>query len=61
MNPNVIRSRAAQLLGWTPAEVGQFSLLMLRELVKDRDPKLAEEISATVAGGHYIFGERQQQ
>lgn len=58
MNPNEIRARAAELLGWTPAEVGQFSLQMLRELVAHKDPKLAEEISSLVQSGQHIFGER---
>lgn len=54
----LLRQRAAEVLGWTPAEAGQFSLQMLREMVRHKDPRLAEEISSLVQSGQHIFGER---
>jgi hypothetical protein len=49
-----LRVRIAKALGWTQAEVGQFSLPALREMVRPVDPKLAERISEVIAGGHHI-------
>lgn len=53
-----IRERAAKVLGWTFTETCQFSLLMLREMVRGKDDKLAQEISDLVQSGQHIFGER---
>lgn len=45
-----LRTRIAKALGWTQAEVGQFSLPALRDLVRPVDPALASDIGDVVAG-----------
>jgi hypothetical protein len=45
-----IRARIAKTLGWTQAEVGQFSLPSLHALVRPVDPKLAAELAEVIAG-----------
>ena len=52
-----IHERAAELLGWTVTECRSFSLAMLRDIVRDRDRKLADDISAVIDGGQHIMGE----
>lgn len=52
-----IHERAAELLGWTVAECRSFSLAMLRDVVRGRDQRLADDISAVIDGGQHIMGE----
>jgi hypothetical protein len=49
-----IHERIAQALGWTVPDTQGFSLATLRELVRDKDPALADEISATIRSGRHI-------
>lgn len=53
-----LHERAAEVLGWKVEETRQFSLLMLREMVRDKDPQLAKDIERTVNSGQHIFGAR---
>ena len=46
-----LHKRIAGVLGWTLADVRSFSLLTLRALLQDRDPKLAREISEFIRSG----------
>lgn len=48
-----LRARIAKALGWTQAEVGQFSLPALRELVRPIDKKLTADIEEVVAGAKH--------
>ena len=50
-----IRKRAAELLGWSLADTYGVSLAMLREMVQDKSPKLAHEISAVISSGSHIY------
>lgn len=50
-----IHDRAAELLGWTVAECRSFSLRMLRDIVRSKDQKLADDISAVLDGEHHIL------
>lgn len=50
-----IHERAAELLGWTVAECRSFNLRMLREIVRDKDRKLADDISAVLDGEHHVL------
>ena len=52
-----IHERAAELLGWTVAECRSFNLVMLRDIVRGRDQKLADDISTVIDGGQHIMGE----
>jgi predicted RNA binding protein YcfA (HicA-like mRNA interferase family) len=49
-----LRVRIAQRLGWTKEQVDSMSLPSLRELVRPADPKLAQEISDTIASEGHI-------
>lgn len=48
-----LRVRIAKALGWTQAEVGQFSLPALRELVRPVDSRLAADIDDVVEHRHH--------
>ena len=48
--------RIAAALKWSVADVQSFSMLMLREILKPKHPKLAAEVTALVASGGHIFG-----
>jgi hypothetical protein len=50
-----LHTRIATALGWTEREVRSFSLLTLREILRPRHPKLADEITGLVASGKHIF------
>jgi hypothetical protein len=50
-----LHTRIATALGWTEREVRSFSLLTLREILRPKHPKLAEEITRLVASGQHIF------
>lgn len=50
-----IHERAAELLGWTVTECRSFNLRMLREIVRDKDRKLADDISAVLYGEHHVL------
>lgn len=50
-----IHERAAELLGWTVAECRSFSLRMLRDVVRGRDQKLVDDISAVLDGEHHVL------
>lgn len=52
-----LRARIAKALGWTEADVGSFSLSMLRELVLEKSPQLAAEIARVLSTGSHIVGE----
>ena len=54
-----LHTRIADALGWTEAQVQQFSLQSLRELVRAVSPKLADELDAAIRTGAYIIGEIQ--
>jgi len=49
-----LRERIAQALGWSVEDTQGLSFQTLRELVRDKDPKLAEEISRVIRSGAYI-------
>jgi len=51
-----IHERVAATLGWTVADTQSFSLAMLREMVRDKNPALAEEISRMIQSGRHIVG-----
>lgn len=53
-----LHERIATVLGWTVGETQTFSLLILRELVRPLDAKLAAEIAEVVLSGEHIRGER---
>ena len=55
------RERVAALLGWSVQDTRGFSMQMLREMVRDKDPKLAGELSTMIQSGSYIFGAPQVQ
>jgi len=50
-----LHERIARTLGWSVRETQGLSLLMLRELVRDKDPTLAREITRGVQTGEYIL------
>lgn len=52
---NGLRERIANVLGWTVEETNQFSLATLREMVREKSPKLAHLISDVIARGEHIF------
>lgn len=45
-----LRARIAKALGWTQAEVGQFSLPALHAMVRPVDPKLASDMEKVISG-----------
>lgn len=47
--------RIAKVLGWSVKEAQGLSLLMLRELVRDKDPELARDITRGIKTGEYIL------
>lgn len=51
-----LHGRIAKALGWSMRDVKSMSLASLRALVRKVDPKLADEISQTIQGGHHIRG-----
>ncbi|MBU1767923.1 MAG: hypothetical protein KJ648_07465 [Candidatus Omnitrophica bacterium] len=50
-----LHARIAAVLGWTVKDAQSFSLQVLRELVREKDPKLASEITALVWSGEYLY------
>lgn len=53
-----LHARIAEALGpkWTEKDARSFSWLTLREMVREKHPKLADEITALVASGKHIYG-----
>lgn len=52
-----LRERVAEKLGWSVKDTEKFSFQMLREMVKDKSPKLAHEISVAIRSGDLWFEE----
>ena len=52
-----LHARIAAALGWSEKDAQSFSLLTLRELLREKHPKLAAEITETVRSGRNIIGE----
>jgi hypothetical protein len=46
--------RAAEALGWSVRDVQSFSLPTLREMLREKHPKLAAEATEMMNGGHHI-------
>jgi hypothetical protein len=51
-----LHTRIANTLGWKKSEVRSFSLAYLREMVRQKNPKLAGQISDVIQGGLHIYG-----
>lgn len=49
-----VRHRAAKALGWSIKDTRGLSLASLRELIRDKDPELAEEMSCIIRNGTHI-------
>lgn len=54
-NTDSLYERAAEKLGWSVRDARSFSLPMLREIVKEKSPKLAHEIDMAIAAGSHIY------
>lgn len=50
-----LHERIAAVLGWSVKDTQGFSLSMLREMVRGKDPQLAQEISEAVQSGKHIY------
>jgi hypothetical protein len=50
-----LHERIAAVLGWSVQDTQSFSMHSLRELVRPLDPRLAQEISDSIEGGHHIL------
>lgn len=50
--------RAAKALGWSEQDAMSFSLPSLRELVRDKDKTLAQDISECLRTGAHIVSDR---
>jgi hypothetical protein len=51
-----LHARIAAALGWSVRDVHSMSLASLRDLVRPVSPKLASEISSTIARGGHVLG-----
>lgn len=51
-----LHERIAEVLDWTVPDTQGFSLATLRELVRGKDPALADEVSAVIRSGRHIIG-----
>lgn len=49
-----LHERIAKALGWTVKDTQGFSMPMLREMIRDKDPALAHEIAVVVREGRHI-------
>lgn len=54
-----LRQRIADALGWSFEDTLCFSLPSLRELVRPKSNKLADEITQLVKSGEILIGERR--
>lgn len=52
-----LHQRIADVLGWPVKDTHSFNLHMLREMVRDKDPKLTKEISDYIQSGRHVYGE----
>jgi hypothetical protein len=59
-SPSKIRARAEEKLGWSPGSSKDISFGMLRDLLKDRFPKLAHEIACMVDAGDHVLEEEPE-
>ena len=50
-----LHERIAETLGWTVKEAQSFSLATLREVVREKNPKLAHVISDVIQNGEHIY------
>lgn len=50
-----LHERIAAVLGWSVKDTQGFSLSMLREMVREKDPQLAQETSDIIQGGGHIY------
>jgi len=50
-----LRKRIAETLGWAMKDTKGFSFPHLRELVRDKDPELAEELAQVIERGEHIY------
>jgi hypothetical protein len=55
-----VHERAAKALGWSVKDTQSMSLASLREVVRDVNPGLANEISMMIQSGSHIVGERHK-
>lgn len=55
-----VRARAAKVLGWTELEVASFSLPTIREIVRERSPKLAADITEAIRAGTVGLGKKRR-
>lgn len=55
--PPTLHERIAEKLGWTVQETQSFSLAALREMVKDKSPKLAYFITEEIRTGRHLVQE----
>jgi len=51
-----LHQQIAKALGWSEEDTKKFSLQMLREMVRGKNPKLAYEISRAIRTGSYLTG-----
>jgi hypothetical protein len=61
MKKESIHERIARTLNWPVEDVHSFSMQMLREMVREKNPKLAHEISEYIRSGHYIMGKSYER
>ena len=54
-----LHERIARALGWPVADTYTFSMQSLRELVRGKNPKLADEISIYIQSCLYIVGKKR--
>lgn len=57
-DPEKLRARCEEKLGAEPGSTKGLTFVVLRELVKERFPKLAHEITAMLRTGDHLVGER---
>jgi len=52
---NDLHERIAEVLGWSIADVRSFSLATLREMVREKSPKLHRQIGEVLASGAHLY------
>lgn len=55
-----LHERIATAIGWTERDVRSFSLPTIREMLRDKHPKLYDEVTLLIQSGAHIYGEKRK-
>ena len=58
---DALHERIAKILGWKIPDCRNFSLKTLRELIREKNPRLARQIQEVVDSGEHLFHQPEKK